>query len=366
MNNKFDELTKNLAQSVTQKTKRVNVSKNLFSNYHVLRAAICVAALIFGYEANAQPQFSFAAIGDLPYEPVANGRQVYPIPPYERLIADINSDPSIEFTVHIGDIKAGNTLCEDDVYLNNFAYFNSFQNPLIFTPGDNEWTDCHRANNGSMDPLERLALIRMLFYDSNKSLGQNPMPLFKDKAPYVENSIWRQRPAMFVTLNQPGSNNNRNRTTGLFQDPTDSEYTARNESNMALLDDVFHIASVNPQVRLVVIASQANPFERFIEAGQGYTVSGYADFIDKLRAFVAANPDKNVLYIHGDSHTPRVNHPLTDIYPSPTQLTPAGTPYPNFTRLEVYAQTAAFMHWYKVTVDPEGALSIEPQAVPAQ
>src|SRR5438105_3162232 len=265
--------------------------KNLFSNYPVVRAAICVAALIFGYEANAQPQFSFAAIGDLPYEPVANGRQVYPIPQYERLIADINSDPSIEFTVHIGDIKAGNTLCEDDVYLNNFAYFNSFQNPVIFTPGDNEWTDCHRANNGSFNPLERLALIRMLFYDSNKSLGQNPMPLFKDKAPYVENSVWRQRPAMFVTLNQPGSNNNRNRTTGLFQDPTDSEYAARNESNMALLDDVFHIASVNPQVRLVVIASQANPFERSIEAGQGYTVSGYSAFIDKLRAFVAANPD---------------------------------------------------------------------------
>ena len=70
---------------------------------------------------------------------------------------------------------------------------------------------------------------------------------------------------------------------------------------------------------------------------QGYTISGYGDFIAKLRAFVAANPHKQVLYIGGDTHTPRVDHPLTDIYPSPTQLTPAGIPYPNFTRLEVYA-----------------------------
>jgi len=161
-----------------------------------------------------------------------------------------HSEPSIEFTVHIGDIKAGNTLCEDNVYLNNFAYFNSFENPVIFTPGDNEWTDCHRANNGSMDPLDRLLLLRTLFFDGNKSLGQKRVPLFKDRAPYVENSIWRQRPAMFVTLHQSGSNNNRDRKTGLYADLTDSEYAARNESNMEFLDRVFHQAHFNPRSSL--------------------------------------------------------------------------------------------------------------------
>ena len=337
----------------------------LFIKSQLVRTAVCAAALLVACSAKAQPQFSFAAIGDAPYEPVASGHQVYPALGYERLIAHINSDPSIEFSVHIGDIKAGNTLCEDNVYANNFAYFNSFLNPVIFTPGDNEWTDCHRANNGSIDPLERLELLRMLFFDGNKSLGQNPIPLFKDLAPYVENSIWRQRPAIFVTLHQPGSNNNRSRTNGLYLDPIDSEYTARNESNMAFLDAVFHLAHFNPQVKLVVIASQANPFERFLEPNQGYTISGYIDFIEKLRAFVAANPDKNVLYIGGDTHTPRVDHPLTDIYPSPTQLTTAGTAYPNFTRLEVYAQAAAFTNWFKVTVYPDGALATQPQTIPS-
>ena len=331
----------------------------------ITSAVACAATLLITSRAVAQSQFSFAAIGDVPYEPVLAGQQVYPVPAYEKLIAHINSDASIDFTVHIGDIKAGNTLCEDNVYVNNFGYFNSFHNPVIFTPGDNEWTDCHRANNGGLNPLERLDLIRLLFFDSNKSLGQNPIPLFKDLAPYVENSLWRLRPAMFVTVHQPGSNNNRNRTTGTFQDPTDSEYTARNASNMAFLDSVLHMAHYNPQVKAVVIASQANPFERFIEPNQGYTVSGYGDFIGRLRTFVAAHPDKNVLYIGGDTHTPRVDHPLTDVYPSPTQLTPAGTPYPNFTRLEVYAQTVAFTKWYKVTVDPEGGVVAETQTVPA-
>ena len=339
----------------------------VFIDLKIARAAVCAAALLINFVARANDgPFSFAAIGDVPYEPVTNGHQVYPIPQYERLIAHINSDPSVEFTVHVGDIKAGNTLCEDNVYINNFDYFNQFQNPVIPTPGDNEWTDCHRVNNGSMDPLDRLLLIRMLFYDGNKSLGQDPMPLFKDKEPYVENSRWRQKPAIFVTLHQPGSNNNRNRTTGLFLDPADSEYTARNQSNMEFLDEVLHLGSVNPQVKLVVIASQANPFERFIEPNQGYTVSGYGDFIDRLRAFVAANPDKHVLYIGGDTHTPRVDHPLTDIYPSPTQLTPAGTSYPNFTRLEVHAQTVAFTKWYRVTVNPDGTIVTEAQIVPAE
>ena len=37
------------------------------------------------------------------------------------------------------------------------ADFDRFADPLVYTPGDNEWTDCHRANNGGYNPLERLA-----------------------------------------------------------------------------------------------------------------------------------------------------------------------------------------------------------------
>jgi hypothetical protein len=327
-------------------------------------SSVFLATFLVATAAEASGPFSFAAIGDVPYEPVAAGHQVYPVPQFEAVIADINADYAVEFTIHIGDIKAGNTLCEPLVYSTIRHYFMAFANPLIFTPGDNEWTDCHRANNGNMDPLERLELLRTTFYEGNKSLGFNAMPLFQDHDPYVENSAWRQKPALFIAIHQPGSNNNRDRRSGTFQDPTDGEYTARNASNMAFLDHYLHVAAMNPTIKLVVIASQANPFERFLEGGQGYTVSGYGDFIDRLRAFVASNPDKNVLYIGGDTHTPRVDHPLTDIYPSPTQLTQAGTPYPNFTRLEVYAQTAAFSSWFKATVDEDGGLSISPQIVP--
>ena len=35
---------------------------------------------------------------------------------------------------------------------------NSFASALIYTPGDNEWTDCHRLLAGAYDPLERLRI----------------------------------------------------------------------------------------------------------------------------------------------------------------------------------------------------------------
>lgn len=331
----------------------------------VVLAAVPMSLMAQGQGVGPARPFSFAAIGDAPYEPVLAGRQVYPVPAYEALIAKINADSSVAFSVHIGDIKAGNTLCEENVYVKNLEYFNTFAKPLIFTPGDNEWTDCHRANNGNLNPIDRLQLIRDTFYPHNKSLGQKAIPLVKDKRPYVENSVWTEKPAMFIALHMPGSNNNRDRRgTTTWQDPTDSEYTARNASNMELLDDQLKKASRDPQIKLVVIASQANPFERFLEPGQGYTVSGYGDFITKIRAWVEANPGKQMLYIHGDTHTARFGPKLTPVYPSPTQLTDAGTPYANFNRLEVYAQTAAFSNWFKVSVNPDGTYGVTSVPVP--
>ncbi len=327
-------------------------------------AAVPLSLMAQGQGVGPARPFSFAAIGDAPYEPVSAGRQVYPVPAYEALISKINSDADVAFSVHIGDIKAGNTLCEENVYVKNLEYFNTFAKPLIFTPGDNEWTDCHRANNGNLNPIDRLQLIRDSFYPHNKSLGQSTMPLVKDKRPYIENSAWSVKPAMFIALHMPGSNNNNDRTSGTWQDPTNSEYAARNASNMAFLDDQLKKASQDPQTKLVVIASQANPFERFLEPGQGYTVSGYADFITKIRAWVVANPTKHLLYIHGDTHTARFGHPLTPVYPSATQLTPAGTPYTNFSRLEVYAQTAAFTNWFKVSVNPDGTFAVAATPAP--
>src|SRR5262249_2239938 len=144
-------------------------------------------------------QFDFALIGDVPYAPTTgaspNKYQTYPVPmpEYGAVIADINAHKKVAFTVHVGDIKAGDTWCAGgnpakdpaaaaNVYTNNLTLFNSFQAPVVYIPADNEWTDCHRTNNGAYTPTEHLAYTRSVFFGSSQSLGQHPMTLTRQSS----------------------------------------------------------------------------------------------------------------------------------------------------------------------------------------
>jgi hypothetical protein len=62
--------------------------------------------------AHAQQEFSFVALGDLPYGSAKNS-----YPPYKALIERINST-SPAFSIHVGDFKSGSTLCSDEEFAN--------------------------------------------------------------------------------------------------------------------------------------------------------------------------------------------------------------------------------------------------------
>ena len=374
----------------------------MIQHTRTLRRSLGIALCLAGSALFGADSYSFALIGDQPYVPTvttADGfihQQYPPSSKYINLINSINADLSVLFTVHVGDIKAGNTLCEsvegDDldhkvnVYAHNLALFNTFLQPLIYAPGDNEWTDCHRINNGSYHPLDRLALIRSTFFTDSFSLGINRRLLARQsdsnpgKALYRENAKWIEGPVLFVTLNMPGSNNNHQQVyqgvvpcgpvNGLPCTFTEDEYLARNDANMSWLNQAVQDAKANPAIKGVAIMIQANPFERFLEPTSSsnpivYTESGYADFISRLRG-LANSSNLQILFVNGDTHTQRTNHPLTDVYPSMTQLTPDGTPFANFTRTEVFGQNN--VHWTKVTVDgsdPRVFTAIDPIIIPA-
>ena len=90
-----------------------------------------------------------AVIGDTPY----GDEQVAQFP---SLVDDINGDPKVDVVAHLGDIKTGGSLCTDDYFAQIATQFDAFKDPLVFTPGDNEWTDCHFKIAGRHEPLERL------------------------------------------------------------------------------------------------------------------------------------------------------------------------------------------------------------------
>lgn len=298
-----------------------------------------IAPAVASVEDRRPVPFQFVALGDLPYGPA-----ILSHPAYERLIAQINRlKPT--FSVHIGDFKSGSSLCSDETFLEQLGYFNRFEQPLVYTPGDNEWTDCQRRLAGRFDPRERLARLRTLFFADPRSLGRTSMALERQSeidpryATYVENARFAQHRVQFLTAHIVGSNNG--------FDPLDpaavQEFRAREEAVIAWLADGFAKATREQALALVVMF-HADVLEALGDRPDFPDHSGFARVIGSTLIPLAAQFGRPVLIIHGDSHRFRVDQPFRDS---------RGKIVPNITRLEVFG--AMDTRAVKVGVDPEGA-----------
>jgi hypothetical protein len=262
-----------------------------------LLLAIIFTLFLMGIS-QAQP-IRFIAFGDMPYSAQDEVR-------YKRLIQAINqTEPN--FSISVGDIKSGSTLCSDANNHRAFLEFQEFNGPVIYALGDNEWTDCHREAAGSFNPLERLNALRMKFFSSNQSLGKNKLTLIRqaDLLPqfkaYVENSYWIQNQFLFVSLNIPGSNNNFERNLESVQ-----EYFQRNFANLAWIDHAFQLAK-KQALAGIVFAYQG---DMFYNPAQAINLSsGYRDTLMAIRNH-AEIFNKPILLIHGDSHRLKIDQPL--------------------------------------------------------
>ena len=135
-------------------------------------AALAGLALYAGLAA-AQP-FSLGLFGDTGY----SRRELELLP---ELIAEMGRE-DLAFVIHDGDIKSGGSVCSDAVFLNMLDVFQASRHALVYVPGDNEWTDCHRLSNGAYDPVERLAKLREVFFAGDNTLGQRPLKLQRQSA----------------------------------------------------------------------------------------------------------------------------------------------------------------------------------------
>jgi hypothetical protein len=263
--------------------------------------------------------FSFGAVGDLPYFAWEEVR-------LEKMIEAWNRE-DLAFVLHVGDIKSGQDLCSDGLYTRRRALLDRSLHPLVLLPGDNEWTDCHRQNNGGFDPLERLAHLRTVFYPNDSTLGAQPATLDRHSPEFPEIVRWQRNGVLFVGLNVAGSHN------GLrLNAASDAEYERRDAANLEWLALAFEHARMQ-QAHAVVVAFHANP--HFESAAGSRAREGYDDVVAALEREARAF-GKPVLVIHGDTHHYRVDHPLP------------GTP--NLARMEVLGSPG--VGWTRVSVDP--------------
>ncbi len=253
---------------------------------------------------SAAESFRFAAIGDMPY---------HQSEPFDQLIGRINAQP-VMFTIHVGDIKSGGTVCNDQTFASVRRQFMAFDAPLIYTPGDNEWTDCHRRSNGAYDPLERLQTLRRMFFSSDTSLGRKPMPLERQSGTagfsgFPENQRWHTKEVSFATIHMVGSNNNLQPEL-----PSSSEFAQRNEANIAWMRSTFAQAAQKNH-HAIVFAMQADTF--FFDPR--ISESGVADWLAAFRQEAVAW-GKPVLLIQGDTHRFVSDRPFASRDPAAAQV----------------------------------------------
>lgn len=311
----------------------------------VLAVLLAVAA----QPAAAQP-FEFIALGDTPYKLPDDYVK------FDRLIAAINArKPS--FSIHVGDIKSGSSPCSDENLKKVLDQFATFEQPLVYTPGDNEWTDCHRPRAGGFDPLERLAKVRELFFaDPGRSQGRVKIAVESQSrvmaerfSTFVENARWSQNGVVFATVHVVGSNNN-------FEPGAPAvamEYFARDAANVAWIDAIFAHA-VASGAKAVVLSWQADVQDvRQKWQGDMPRVSGFVNTVNAVERGAKAF-GKPVLVIHGDEHEFQVGRFLNAKYKA----------IPNVLRLEVMG--AEDVHAVRVVVDPDspGVFGFIPLLVP--
>jgi hypothetical protein len=375
-----------------------------------LLAAVCLALAACGGSDDGLPKSTVAVIGDMPYGTSPTDTSEFVANP--AFIAAINADSDVSLVLHVGDIHSGKEYCTNAYDQAILSQWKAFADPLVYTPGDNEWADCHKVKEGggaynattgaidyvkdasgnpvdyaNGDPAANLALVRTTFFPAPgqsqgaamavHSQAQEFDAVFPSDKKYIENVWWEKSGVLFVTLNLPGGSNND--TDVWFGVPTMSaaqsqEVAERSAANLRWLDTAFKRAAANGDIA-VVIQLQADMWDLDGAASAAH-LSQYKQFIDSIASH--ATPfAKPVLLFNGDSHVFRSDNPLQPgspcaIEPSsgaaavacsvssvpstygnvdPYLNQPNGYNVPNFRRITVHGSTFPF-EFLKLAIDP--------------
>lgn len=305
---------------------------------------------------NANAAFSLAIIGDVPYgKSPTDTRQLEAHP---RFLAALSDNPEVALVAHVGDTHAGKQYCTESYNRTILSHWQALRQPLVYTPGDNEWMDCHKAKegggsynpaSGQIDyvraangqpvdyakghPIANLDLLRALFFATPGQTLGTPMavhsqalefnPAFAADKAFVENVWWERAGVLFVTLNIPGGSNNG--TDPWYGAPAmapeqKDEVAVRTAATLRWLETAFQRASTAGDVAMVIL-TQADLWD-VDEAPTGSAhVSAYRPYVDTMAEGARAY-GMPVLMVVGDSHSYRSDNPLTQGAPCAMEVEP--------------------------------------------
>jgi Calcineurin-like phosphoesterase len=322
---------------------------------------------------------TLAVYGDSPYGTSNADTAEFQATP--AFIDAVNNDPKVDLVAHVGDIHSGSQRCTQAYDQSVFDLWTQFKDPLVYTPGDNEWSDCQKtkelAGDPSLsyaggDPFANLALVRSIFFPNpGYTLGGRKKQVISQAqvgtgtdANYVENVMWEQSKTVFVTVNIPGgSNDDADNWFGHARTQVQTDEIAqREQANLHWLDAAFAQAEADG-AKAVVIFEQSDMWDTSDTAAHE---SNYGLYVAKIAADTTAF-GKPVLLFNGDSHLYRSDNPLVQSSAcagEPTSHAPEapcttdawsrhpGYNVPNFHRVIVHGSTPLPLEYLRLTVDP--------------
>lgn len=203
---------------------------------------------------------TFVALADIPY----SAEQLEML---RRDVASLPGPDRVEFAVHLGDIKSGDSPCAEPAYAAVAGVLAASPVRFFVLPGDNEWNDC-----ATPDEAWRFWETHFLRFDERWPGGR---PVVR-QARQPANFAFECRGIVFVGLNLVGGRMHRAK-----------EWKSRHADDLAWV--VEHLAR-HPDARAAVVFAHANrkPIK-------------HDDFF--LPFFAAVERfGRPVLYLHGDGH----------------------------------------------------------------
>jgi hypothetical protein len=362
-------------------------------------AAVALALAVVAVAGTGPPidrswmnEVTLAVYGDAPYGTSNDDTAEFNATP--AFVDAVNRDPKVSLVVHVGDIHSGSQRCTEAYDRSVAGLWSRYQDPLVYTPGDNEWSDCQKAKQlsgdpslsyANGDPIANLALVRSTFFPNpgytlgikQKQVSSQALVGSGNDAKYVENVMWEQSGVLFVTVNIPGGSNND--ADNWFGNPrtqaqTD-EIAQRTKADLDWLDAAFTQAQ-SDGVKAVLIVTQADMWDTADAASHQ---TNYEPFVSSIASHTTTF-GKPVLLINGDSHLYRSDNPLVQGSRCVGEATPHAAeapcttdawgqhPFynvPNFHRIVVHGSTPLPLEYLRLTIhpraiDPEGSTAFGP------
>jgi len=360
-------------------------------------------ALLLSGAALAKPT-TIAVFGDAPYGiSPTDMAQVAATPAF---VQAVNADAAVSLVIHVGDIHSGKSYCTAEYDKTIYGLWKAFNKPLVFTPGDNEWTDCHKQKEGggvyntatgqidyvldargnpvdyaAGNPLANLALVRSIFFArTGHSLGVDRTLISQqaqydrrhpEDAAFIENVYFIEGDVLFVTVNIPGGSNNDQDIwydAPVMSAEQAAEIPVRTAATVRWLEEAFRVAKTR-HAKAVVVATQADMWD--LDGHSADHLTGYEPIIEAV-ARQTASFKRPVLMIAGDSHVYRSDNPLVAGAPCVTEGATAGTTaacasddwanhpsynVPNFHRVVVHGSTSP-LEYLRLTIDTEKKVAV--------